>query len=289
MQVGCVIVTYQPDIELLTRLVESIRQQVGKIYIIDNTPTGVPFPDFKNPDHIEITHLSENMGIAAAQNIGIRNALADNADYVLLSDQDTVFPPSYINDMLPVFSQFSNVAAVVPKFVDTNKSSQDGFIFEHPFLFQRRFPASGNHVIFQAIASGQILKASTLNSIGLMDEPLFIDWVDLEWCWRARKLGFQIIGNADVEISHRLGDGSVNLGFREINIRSPVRHYYITRNAVYLALHSNSLDLNHRITLFLKSFRYLLSFPLLAKPRLQNLKAVTIGFIHGILKVQGEY
>ena len=122
-----------------------------------------------------------------------------------------------------------------------------------------------------------------------MDEPLFIDWVDLEWCWRARKLGYQIIGNADVEIRHQLGDGSINVGFRKISVRTPIRHYYITRNAVYLALHSDSLDLNHRVVLFFKSFRYVFGFPLFIKPRLQNLKAVTVGFMHGVFKVRGSH
>ena len=287
MSVVCIIVTYLPDCELLNRLVESVRNQVQTVYIIDNSPTVVRFSDIENMENIEVTYLTQNIGIAAAQNIGIRKALADKADFVLLSDQDTIFPPSYVEDMLPVFSMYPNAAAAVPKFIDSNKKSQDGFIFEHPFLFQRRFPVSGKHEIFHAIASGKILRASVLDSIGLMDEQLFIDWVDLEWCWRARKLKYKIIGNVDVEIRHQLGDGSIDIGFREVNIRSPVRHYYITRNAFFLALHSNSLDLNHRILLFFKSFRYLFGFPILVKPHFQNLKAVTIGFIHGIFKVQG--
>ena len=289
MSIHCVIVTYKPDIELLARLIESIRHQVEKIYIIDNSLDTVRFSDIENFDSIEITYLAKNIGIAAAQNIGIQKALADKSEFILLSDQDTVFPSDYVEDMLPVFSIYSNAAAVVPRFVDSNKVSQDGFIFEHPFLFQRRFPTSEKHEIFQAIASGKILRASALGSIGLMDEDLFIDWVDLEWCWRARKLGYKIVGNADVEIDHNLGDGSINLVFREINVRAPIRHYYITRNAVYLALHSDSLDLNHRVVLFFKSFRYLFGFPILAKPRFQNLKAVTVGFIHGVFKVQGSY
>lgn len=128
-----------------------------------------------------------------------------------------------------------------------------------------------------------------LQDIGLMDSKLFIDWVDLEWCWRARAKGYQIIGNADVEIQHQLGDRSKNLGFREVNLRSPMRHYYITRNAFYLALYSSDLDTWHRINLFFKSFRYIIGYPALSKPHLKNLRAVLLGFYHGLTGRLGKY
>lgn len=288
MSTYCVLVTFQPYTKLLARSINSISGQVDKILVIDNSPTSVDFSICEHISNIEVIHLNENIGIAAAQNIGITKALADNATYILLSDQDTIYPSDYINRMIPVFSQHSSAAAIVPRFTDSNKMSADGFVTLHPLLFLESYPEAGRHELFHAIASGKIIKADCLARIGLMSEDLFIDWVDFEWCWRARKLGYKIIGNADVCISHQLGDGAVNLGFREINVRSPLRHYYITRNAFYLALHSNSLDLKHRIVLFFKSFRYIVGFPLIAKPRAKNLYAVLLGFVHGCLGITGK-
>jgi len=52
-----------------------------------------------------------------------------------------------------------------------------------------------------------------------MNEDLFIDWVDFEWCWRARKKGYKIIGNANVVITHQLGDAAVTIGRKDEEAR----------------------------------------------------------------------
>lgn len=279
-------VTYNPSIPLLEMAIESLIEQVDFTIIVDNSPQSIP--NLRN-DKVFIEALGKNIGIAAAQNIGIRKAQELGAEYIVLSDQDTVYPVDYVASMLPVFEQFPNTCVVVPKFVDAMKKGADGFIAIKSVFFQQFFPGSGKHEIFQAIASGKVLKVSCLEAVGLMNEDLFIDWVDLEWCWRARAKGFQIIGNADVVIQHQLGDMSKDLGFREVNLRSAIRHYYITRNAFYLSLYCKDLDVGHRINLFFKSFRYIVGYPILSKPHSKHLKAVLIGFWHGITKKIGKY
>jgi rhamnosyltransferase len=288
MKITAVYVTYNADIILLKKSIESIISQVNKIYIIDNTPNkDLRLENLKN-EKVEIIYLGDNFGIAYAQNIGIKKSLNDNADFIMLSDQDTCYPKSYIYDMLQVFSYDKTIAAVAPRFIDSNKTGKDGFISIYPLIFKQIFPKKGLYDVMQVIASGKILRAKYLKDIGLMNENLFIDWVDIEWCWRARKKGYKIIGNADVVINHQLGDNSKNIGFREVNLRSPIRHYYITRNAFYLSLYSKNLDLLHRITLFFKSFRYIIGYPILAKPRLKNLKYVLLGLWHGVNKKLGK-
>lgn len=178
---------------------------------------------------------------------------------------------------------------MTPLFKDiVGNNENEGFISKGLIGFKKINPKNGLHEVFQTIASGKILNSKYLDDVGLMDENLFIDWVDLEWCWRAGKKGYKIIGNADVIITHQLGDEATNLGFREVNLRSPIRHYYITRNAFYLALNDKSLDLIHRITLFFKSFRYVVGFPILSKPHLKHLKYVLLGFWHGITGKLGK-
>lgn len=285
MIIDVVLVTYKPDRALLEKVLKSISSQVRRVVIVDNGS----FLNFDLLGDIKLISLIDNKGISFAQNLGIKDCINAGADYILLSDQDTVYPYNYVSSMLPLFEENHSACVIVPKFHDGMKKNSDGFIAIKPIIFQQFFPVSGQHEIFQAIASGKILKASVLEDIGLMNEDLFIDWVDLEWCWRARAKGYKIIGNADVIIQHQLGDMSKDLGFREVNLRSPMRHYYITRNSFYLSIYSKDLDLLHRITLFFKSFRYIVGFPTLSKPHLMNLKAVLLGFWHGITKRLGKY
>ena len=288
MKVATIYVTYYPNLDILCRSVDSIFSQVDKIYIVDNTPNkDLQLDNLKN-EKIEIIYLEDNYGIAYAQNVGIKKALEQNVEFIMLSDQDTIYPENYINEMLKVFLLDEKIAAVGPRFIDKTANIEHGFIRDIPIIFRQFYPKEGLHEVLQLIASGKIIRAKYLNDIGLMREDLFIDWVDLEWCWRAKKKGYKIIGNANVVINHRLGDNSVNIGYRKINTRSYIRHYYITRNAFYLALYSKDLDILHRITLFFKSFRYILGYTLLAKPHLKNLKFTLKGFYHGITKKLGR-
>jgi rhamnosyltransferase len=289
MKAIVIYVTYNANFDLFRKSIKSIDTQTDRIIIIDNTPNKDKNLEKIKNANIEIIYLENNLGIAKAQNIGIKKALEYGYDYVMLSDQDTIYPNNYINNMLKVFNIYDNVAAVGPRYMDCNKNSSDGFISLKPIIFKQIFPKNGKHEVMQLISSGKIINLKYLNDIGLMEEKLFIDWVDLEWCWRARKKGYKIIGNADVIIEHRLGNISKDIGYREVNLRNPIRHYYITRNAFYLSIRNKNLDIFHKLTLFLKSFRYIIGYPILSKPHEENLKFVLLGLYHGLCGKVGKY
>ena len=285
-----VLVSYEPEAQTLNDTFASLLPQLDHLFLVDNGSSIDPADllDLKGEERLTIMRLDENLGIATAQNAGIAAAGEMGADFVVLSDQDTVYPQGAISRLLDVFERWPKAAAVVPLFNDVNKSSSDGFILENSYLFSPTPVAGGEHSLLQAIASGKVIKLSTLEDIGTMDEDLFIDWVDLEWCWRARRRGYQVIGSGDVEVSHSLGDTSRNIGYREVNLRSPLRHYYITRNAFSLALRTPYLGIVMRCVLFVRSLRYPFAFPILSPPRWRNLCAVTAGIMDALLGRLGK-
>lgn len=285
-----ILVSYEPEATTLRGTVESLFPQVEHLFVVDNGSQIDPVDllDLKGEEGLTIIRLGENLGIAAAQNVGIAAARDARADFVVLSDQDTVYPQGAISRLIKVFERWPKAAAVVPLFNDVNKSSSDGFILENSCLFSPTPVAGGEHRLLQAIASGKVIRLSTLEDIGTMDESLFIDWVDLEWCWRARHKGYQVIGSGDVEVRHSLGDTSRNIGYREVNLRSPLRHYYITRNAFSLALRTPYLSSVMRCVLFVRSLRYPFAFPILSPPRWRNVCAVTAGIVDALLGRLGK-
>ena len=285
-----ILVSYEPEATTLRGTVESLLPQLEHLFVVDNGSQIDPVDllDLKGEEGLTIIRLDENLGIAAAQNVGIAAARDARADFVVLSDQDTVYPQGAISRLIKVFERWPKAAAVVPLFNDVNKSSSDGFILENSCLFSPTPVAGGEHRLLQAIASGKVIRLSTLEDIGTMDESLFIDWVDLEWCWRARHKGYQVIGSGDVEVNHSLGDTSRNIGYREVNLRSPLRHYYITRNAFSLALRTPYLSIVMRCILFVRSLRYPFAFPILSQPRWRNFCAVTAGIMDALLGRLGK-
>jgi len=296
-EITAIAIAYFPDIQTITKTIESICGQVSKVLIIDNTPNGSSV--FKNHrllygrNNVELITLNENVGIAKAQNIGIKRALENRTDFILLSDQDTFYPDNYIVKMLEAYSKIANkerVVAIVPDFAELNRGGErQGFVLFDNFFSKKIYPKSGCHEITQAIASGEIIPSEMFNYVGFMDEELFIDWVDFEWCWRARAKGYKIVGCADVVIEHFLGDAVKKIGLRSYPIRSPIRDYYIIRNAIHLALRSKYITFGMRANIFIKSIRYTIGFTILGKPHWKHFIYSLKGFYHGITRKLGVY
>ena len=76
-RIAAIIISYNPDIVILRKLLEIIICQAEKIYVIDN---GSNFSDHLFSDvsnKIVFFRIKENLGIAKALNVGIEMALAD--------------------------------------------------------------------------------------------------------------------------------------------------------------------------------------------------------------------
>jgi rhamnosyltransferase len=113
--ITAVIVTYNPDMEQIRKTVDSIIHQVSYCLIIDNGNARFEFQDITN---IMIISLGKNHGIAYAQNRGIEQALKLNSEFIILSNQDTIFPDDYTEKNINAYQKLrgSNLAALVPVF-----------------------------------------------------------------------------------------------------------------------------------------------------------------------------
>jgi rhamnosyltransferase len=131
------------------------------------------------------------------------------------------------------------------------------------------------------IASGSLIPVAALDRVGPMREDLFIDYVDVEWCLRARREGLRCYGVFEATMEHRLGESRVRVFGREATARSPLRHYYLMRNALLLYRES-WVPLNWKLV---DAGRLLLKFgfySLAAPPRLQHVRMMARGLWHGL-------
>lgn len=299
MKILTIVVTYNPDTNLLYKLLSSLDNQklnniTNEVIIIDNGSSNLDdiLALIKNCNHnIELECLNENKGIAYAQNIGLKKAIKENFNYAMLSDQDTIYPANYIKTLLESFRGDSNTAAIGAIFTNSTLNKVSGYVPKIKFgLWKTQQPTSGTHTVKQLIASGKIINIALLSNIGLMNEDLFIDYVDLEWCWRAVSRGYNIKINADIMLIHQLGDEKVQITkSRSFALRTPLRYYFIIRNGIYLSIHNpnNILTPYERFIIFSKSLVYLFTYSIY-KPRLKNMKYGIIGLNHGILKKLGN-
>lgn len=228
-----VIVTYNPDEKLLYSQRVSLLNQVDKIIYIDNG--SIENNIFNSNDKIHVIRNGLNLGLGAAQNQGIMVALKEGADFILLLDQDSVLSDGFVSTLISVYNEANNlccVGLVAPAIVNAYleaSSISTGTIIKGIRI--KKIPLERITDVSYCIASGSIIPAKVFKQVGFVEDKLFIDGMDMEWCFRARSKGFSIIQTNAAFIKHRLGDGNED----RILSHKPFREYYIIRNNIWLS------------------------------------------------------
>jgi rhamnosyltransferase len=241
--VCAVIVTYHPDLSRLEALIESVVAQTNSVVVVDNgsSPEVLDFiHKLALRGKIELIAFGENRGIAAAHNAGIRFAIAQKFAYVLLLDHDSKLQPGCLPQLLQATRRLAHsgitVAAVGPQYLDATAAQRAFFLRFNQWGFRKIYVKDASDVIEASliISSGSLIAVDALQVIGLMDETLFIDGVDWEWCFRASAKGYRLFGIAAAVMQHNLGDSGVPVLGRTLSLHSPLRHYYMYRNTLLM-------------------------------------------------------
>ena len=291
-----IVISYQPDLEMLGRLLSTLLPQVQAVVVVDNGS----LVDIKAwcvnmfDDKICVISLGENHGIAAAQNAGINWSRTHGAHYVVLFDQDSEPAADMVSKLRSVAEAKATeghaVAAVGPRYIDERQDNPPPFI-QVRNLRLKRHPCVNPEAVVEVdylIASGCLIPISTLDVVGDLQEGLFIDYVDIEWGLRAKSRGFQSFGVCAAFMHHSLGDTPITWLGVSFPSRSPLRHYYLFRNAVWLYRQRFSpfdWKLVDGWRLFLKYIFY----SLFAKPRFVHWRMMTLGMWHGLVGKIGKF
>lgn len=234
--VVAVVVTYNPDWALLREQTMRLLPQVGRVIWVDNASDQSP-ASLAAELGVSFVALPHNQGIAYAHNHGVQLALAQSAPYVLLMDHDSLPALDMVDKLGATMLERTDAAAVGPRYVDPRSDKPCfPFVWIEGLTLKRLHPqaAEVSVKVDHLIASGCLIRAEAWRTVGAMLEPLFIDFVDVEWCLRARAQGWQLYGVWNAGMLHTIGhEMSQHLG-RNFRIHSPLRHYYHIRNGVYL-------------------------------------------------------
>lgn len=240
--VCAIIVAYEPDYDHFVELLGECLIQCRGVVLVNN---GAPltFPPF---EHGQITYIQAtgNVGLAAAQNLGVAWAAKHDYTYVWFIDQDSWPAAGLVQTLRQAFealeSSGANPAAVGPLLIDHRDGVATPFVRFTTWGVSRYYPAPQTTAIACdfLIASGMLTAIARFQEIGPWEEALFIDNVDLEWSFRAHAQGFQCFGIPTACLSHTLGDAMVRFTFlrhtHTLYFHSPLRQYYIMRNRIVL-------------------------------------------------------
>lgn len=241
-----VVVTFNPDITALLKLLGQLNKETDFI-VIDNGSEEIEELTRSITVYqrcIDIVRLDTNEGLAKALNRGINWAQKNRYKYVFLFDQDSSLCDLFIVRMIEAYesaSRFSakGIAVVGPRIINPQTMRQTLFkLFTKIFWRSNRaFAGQREHFIADfLITPGSLLVLEYIDEIGGMKESYFIDNVDLEWCFRAKSLGFDLLGTDAAVLYHAIGERSSNPLVKAglIAQHNPSRTYYFSRNRVHL-------------------------------------------------------
>lgn len=239
-QVTAVVVTYHPEPAALQQLLTRLAAQVGAVLVVDNSPSQCPLPG--DAPGLTVLRQHANIGLAAAQNLGLQHAQRQGAAFALLLDQDSLPAEDMTQRLLQVHAdagaQGLRVGAVGALVVDP-QGLVEGFVRFDQGRYAAVLPQDSEPWVScqMLIASGTLIPMAALQAVGPMDEALFIDRIDFEWCLRALARGFVLLGARDARLHHHLGEHHLRLWFgqwRDLPVHKPFRYYYMVRNSLRL-------------------------------------------------------
>lgn len=289
-----IIVTYNPDKVILLASLRTLLSQVRTIIVVDNGSSSnideiiqsLKVGIFRR---IKVLSLEHNCGLGEAYNAGIAIARSLRATFVLLMDHDSIPASDMLyklrNAYINLENQGKSVCIVGPRYRDHVTAQLSQFVYITRFGFAR---SSCDKTIDYVradflISSGSLISIKILDHIGGMDEGLFIDHVDTEWCFRAQSKGFEAYGICSAIMLHSLGDRQTRIWWgrwRTIPFHQPFRYYYMFRNSVllwqrpYMPLAWKRIDK-------LRLLYFLIFFTLFSPNRMANLRMMIKGLKDG--------
>lgn len=238
-----VIICFHPDHKKLVKMIGSINQSVSKIIIFDNG--GVNHEELRSVcSKVEIVSHGRNAGLGVALNHGCDEGFKGGCRFVVSFDQDSSPPSEMIDalkrELLAYQKKDSRAIAIGPQLIDC----RNGHDHVMPFIRFRglkteKWSGEGTKPVSHLITSGCMIDVSQWDALGRFLDDLFIDYVDNNWCWRAERKGYVLLGTSLAKMPHELSESIEKRGIISANKYSPFRRYFQMRNAAYHLFHEH--------------------------------------------------
>lgn len=207
--------------DLLTKFLPSIIRYSNPsfctIYVIDNDSDddSISFITKEFPT-VKIVKNKSNYGFAKGYNVGLKNI---PADFYALVNSDIEVTENWLEPIIKTFSKNEKVAIMQPKILDyKNKTKFEyagaggGFLdnFGYPYCRGRIFNAieideqqyNNEKEIFWASGACMVIRKSVFNELKGFDIDFFAHQEEIDLCWRAKNLGYQIYYNGESTVYH---------------------------------------------------------------------------------------
>jgi rhamnosyltransferase len=247
MKIATIIVTFYPT-EDIAKLV-FLLQRDTHVILVDNSEEAVEAinkikRDFEK--NVTVIKNKKNIGLAAAQNLGIQLGFEEKYDFFLFLDDDSMVDDKYVLDLRASFENYKishpkeKIGIFASNFYDVNLKRETNFGVLNGKSYQTKtFWQSDEEYLKVSfvVSSGTFIPAETFLKLGLFRAAFFIDHIDTDYCLRVLKARLAIIVTKRPYLSHTVGHRKeykiLGISFKP-TFNSAQRKYYVARNGIQL-------------------------------------------------------
>jgi GT2 family glycosyltransferase len=223
------------ETEACLRSLETTRNCALSVLVVDNGSTDDSIASIRAVyPSVELIETGGNLGYAGGNNIGIQSALAEDADYVFLINNDARVDEDTLERLVHAAEAHPDAAFLGPCIYHLDQPDEiQSCGTDLDFLWRSRHRTElpgdpSSRVVDVPCLSGAalLLRVSALEPIGLLDASLFMYREDVDWCLRASRMGYRIVCVPGASVWHRRHSPGEN--------DLPRITYYMTRNSLML-------------------------------------------------------
>jgi GT2 family glycosyltransferase len=217
------------------------------LYILDNSLDNISFEAAQaeiekySLTNVTLIKNSENIGVAAANNQGIKLGMEAGCDYLLILNNDIEFDDATLFEEMMSLAERENAKMITPKmyFHDNGliwcaggEISKLRGTVRHFGEMQPDLPENSKTGYTEyAPTCFMLVHREVFERIGIMDEKYFVYYDDVDFVWRSNQAGYKLLYWAEGKISHKVSsstggdDSSFSIFYSNRN-----RVYFIRKN-----------------------------------------------------------
>ncbi len=204
--ISVIIVSYKSD-QVIERCINSIDKEI-EIIVIDNSNSEIFKKKIENKyKNVQCILSSENIGMGAGNNLGIKNV---TKDYAFILNPDVILENDCINEILISCSEINSFAIIAPI---SNEEKFPNYKLENKTEFNSNKPFNVKSVDGYAMVLN-LKRLKKLKSFNFFDENFFLYLENDDLCERLKKRGENIFIVPKAKINHLGGEG-VNSKYKE--------------------------------------------------------------------------
>lgn len=223
----------------------------GEVWVVDNASTDGTVDFVRNVfPSVHVIANETNVGFGAANNQGMRAAMARNPRYYFLLNPDTLLRPGAMTHLVACLAERPNAGIAGARLVYGNGRFQHS-AFHFPGLMQLLFdlfsmpprlydsPLNGRYPthlyephrppfpVDFALGATMLVRAAVAEATNGFDESFHMYCEEIDWSWRVRESGWKVYTVPAAEVVHYGGEST-----RQIPAQSVI-HLWRSRARLY--------------------------------------------------------